>query len=154
MDILFTESVFVGEIMWTRLISTVPRWAIYTIFAAGGLLILLCCLCVCIKCCCKGKKKKKKNEQIDLKAVNGKTTTALVSGRGQSIWYKFDWYTTQKHNVFYCFFISTELIITTHYRLHIKDGNNHWNVSRVTFQHAKVFLGFANPQEFLWKDLG
>lgn len=86
MDILFTESVFVGEIiMWTRLISTVPRWAIYTIFAAGGLLILLCCLCVCIKCCCKGKKKKKKNEQIDLKAVNGKTTTALVSGRGQSI---------------------------------------------------------------------
>uniref|UniRef100_A0A3B4GRN9 Synaptotagmin-1-like n=1 Tax=Pundamilia nyererei TaxID=303518 RepID=A0A3B4GRN9_9CICH len=84
MDILFTESVFVGEIiMWTRLISTVPRWAIYTIFAAGGLLILLCCLCVCIKCCCKGKKKKKKNEQIDLKAVNGKTTTALVSGRGQ-----------------------------------------------------------------------
>lgn len=55
-----------------------PRWAIYTIFAAGGLLILLCCLCVCIKCCCKGKKKKKKNEQINLKAVNGKTTTALV----------------------------------------------------------------------------
>uniref|UniRef100_A0A3Q0S897 Synaptotagmin 8 n=1 Tax=Amphilophus citrinellus TaxID=61819 RepID=A0A3Q0S897_AMPCI len=48
------------------------------IFAVGGLLILLCCLCICIKCCCRGKKKKKK-EQINLKDVNGKTTTALVS---------------------------------------------------------------------------
>lgn len=60
----------------------VPRWAIYTIFACGVLLILLCCLCICIKCCCKGKKKKrqqKKDENINLKGVNGKTTTALVS---------------------------------------------------------------------------
>uniref|UniRef100_A0A3B4UZI5 Synaptotagmin 8 n=1 Tax=Seriola dumerili TaxID=41447 RepID=A0A3B4UZI5_SERDU len=59
-----------------------PRWAIYTIFAAGVLLILLCCLCICIKCCCKGKKKKrqqKTGENINLKGVNGKTTTALVS---------------------------------------------------------------------------
>ncbi|KAM7415325.1 hypothetical protein PAMA_019921 [Pampus argenteus] len=58
-----------------------PRWAIYTIFAVGVLLILLCCLCICIKSCCKGKKnrqRKKKDEKIDLKEVNGKTTTALV----------------------------------------------------------------------------
>ncbi|KAK2813268.1 hypothetical protein Q5P01_000855 [Channa striata] len=58
-----------------------PRWAIYTIFAAGVLLILLCCLCVCIKCCCRGNKKKrqqKKDEKISMKGVNGKTTTALV----------------------------------------------------------------------------
>ncbi|XP_042268949.1 synaptotagmin VIII isoform X1 [Thunnus maccoyii] len=58
-----------------------PRWAIYTIFAAGGLLILLCLLCICIKCCCKGKKKKRQNkndEKINLKGVNGKTTAALV----------------------------------------------------------------------------
>ncbi|XP_061578673.1 synaptotagmin VIII isoform X1 [Cololabis saira] len=56
-----------------------PRWVIYLIFAAGGLLILLFCLCVCIKCCCKGKKKKRqKNEQINMKGVDGKTATALV----------------------------------------------------------------------------
>ncbi|XP_040894754.1 synaptotagmin VIII isoform X2 [Toxotes jaculatrix] len=58
-----------------------PRWAIYAIFAAGALLILLCCLCICIKCCCKDKKKKqqqKKDKKINLKGVNGKTTTALV----------------------------------------------------------------------------
>ncbi|XP_061100578.1 synaptotagmin-1-like isoform X1 [Conger conger] len=56
-----------------------PRWAVYTIFAAGLLLLLICCLCVCVKCCCKGKKKKKKQEQqINLKGVNGSTTTALV----------------------------------------------------------------------------
>ncbi|XP_054476496.1 synaptotagmin VIII [Anoplopoma fimbria] len=57
-----------------------PRWAIYTIFAAGALLILLCCLCICIKCCCKGKKKRrqKKNERINLKGLDGKTTSALV----------------------------------------------------------------------------
>ncbi|GLD73592.1 synaptotagmin-1-like protein [Lates japonicus] len=58
-----------------------PRWAVYAIFAVGGLLIIICCLCICIKCCCKGKKKnkkQKKNEAINLKGVNGKTTTALV----------------------------------------------------------------------------
>ncbi|KAG7233877.1 hypothetical protein INR49_006474 [Caranx melampygus] len=58
-----------------------PRWAIYAIFACGVLLILLCCLCICIKCCCKGKKKKRqqrKDENINLKGVNGKTTTSLV----------------------------------------------------------------------------
>ncbi|XP_047451358.1 synaptotagmin VIII [Mugil cephalus] len=56
-----------------------PRWAIYSIFSSGGLLILLCILCICIKCCCKGKKKRhQKNEQINLKGVDGKTTTALV----------------------------------------------------------------------------
>ncbi|KAM6937435.1 synaptotagmin VIII [Xenentodon cancila] len=56
-----------------------PRWAIYMIFAAGGLLFLLFCLCICIKCCCKGKKKKRqKNEQINMKGVDGKTATALV----------------------------------------------------------------------------
>ncbi|XP_032367437.1 synaptotagmin VIII [Etheostoma spectabile] len=59
-----------------------PRWAVYAIFVAGGLLILLCCLCICIKCCCKGKKKKKQQQQqkekVNLKGVDGKTTTALV----------------------------------------------------------------------------
>uniref|UniRef100_A0A7N9AKM7 Synaptotagmin 8 n=1 Tax=Mastacembelus armatus TaxID=205130 RepID=A0A7N9AKM7_9TELE len=56
-----------------------PRWAIYAIFVAGVLLILLCCLCVCIKCCCRGnKKKQKKKERVSLKALNGKTSTALV----------------------------------------------------------------------------
>ncbi|KAM9754857.1 synaptotagmin VIII [Menidia menidia] len=56
-----------------------PRWLIYALFVVGGLLILLCCLCVCIKCCCKGKKKRRqKPEQIHLKGVDGKTTTALV----------------------------------------------------------------------------
>ncbi|XP_030281488.1 synaptotagmin VIII isoform X1 [Sparus aurata] len=58
-----------------------PRWAIYTIFACGALLILLICLCICKKCCCKGKKKKrqkKTDEKINLNGVNGKTTTALV----------------------------------------------------------------------------
>ncbi|XP_029910302.1 synaptotagmin VIII isoform X2 [Myripristis murdjan] len=57
-----------------------PRWAVYAIFAAGGLLLLLCCLCICIKCCCKGKKKKKKqrNEQVSLKGLNGNTKAALV----------------------------------------------------------------------------
>ncbi|XP_013864942.1 synaptotagmin VIII isoform X2 [Austrofundulus limnaeus] len=57
-----------------------PRWAIYVIVAVGILLILLCCLCICIKCCCKGKKKKKfqRDEQINLKGVDGKTSTVLV----------------------------------------------------------------------------
>ncbi|XP_041853752.1 synaptotagmin VIII isoform X1 [Melanotaenia boesemani] len=55
-----------------------PRWAIYIILVAAGLLILLCCLCVCIKCCCRQKKRKQKKEQINLKAVDGKTATALV----------------------------------------------------------------------------
>ncbi|KAM9855071.1 synaptotagmin VIII [Aulostomus maculatus] len=58
-----------------------PRWAIYTIFVGGALLILLCCLCICVKCYCKKKKKKnmkQKEEQVDLKGLNGKTTTALV----------------------------------------------------------------------------
>ncbi|XP_026222403.1 synaptotagmin VIII isoform X2 [Anabas testudineus] len=66
--------------MSVKLVS-MPRWAVYTIFAAGALLILLCCLCICIKCCCRGKKKKrqqKKDEKINLKGVNGKTTAALV----------------------------------------------------------------------------
>ncbi|XP_034736201.1 synaptotagmin-2-like [Etheostoma cragini] len=58
-----------------------PRWAVYAIFVAGGLLIIICCLCVCVKCCCKGKKKKKQQqkEKVNLKGVDGKTTTALVS---------------------------------------------------------------------------
>ncbi|XP_070828440.1 synaptotagmin VIII [Chaetodon trifascialis] len=58
-----------------------PRWAIYTIFVGGALLVLICCLCICIKCCIKDKKKKrqkKMDEKINLKGVNGKTTTALV----------------------------------------------------------------------------
>ncbi|XP_068595021.1 synaptotagmin VIII [Brachionichthys hirsutus] len=55
-----------------------PRWAIYTIFVCGGVLILICCLCICIKCCCKKGKKQQKNGKIGLKEANGKTTTALV----------------------------------------------------------------------------
>ncbi|KAL7401625.1 hypothetical protein ABVT39_002254 [Epinephelus coioides] len=59
-----------------------PRWAVYTIFAVGAVLILLCCLCVCIYCCRKRNKKKKQQkkskENISLNGVNGKTTTALV----------------------------------------------------------------------------
>lgn len=56
-----------------------PRWAVYAIFAAGLLFLLVCFLCICVKCCCKGKKKRKKQEeQIDLKGVNGSSTTALV----------------------------------------------------------------------------
>ncbi|XP_037834257.1 synaptotagmin VIII isoform X2 [Kryptolebias marmoratus] len=57
-----------------------PRWAIYLIVAVGILVILLCCLCLCIKCCCRGKKKKKwqRDEQINLKGVDGKTSTFLV----------------------------------------------------------------------------
>ncbi|XP_034033211.1 synaptotagmin VIII isoform X2 [Thalassophryne amazonica] len=57
-----------------------PRWAIYTIFGGGALLIILCCLCICIKCCCRNRKKKKKKqqEQLKLKGANGKTSTALV----------------------------------------------------------------------------
>ncbi|XP_023697902.1 synaptotagmin VIII [Paramormyrops kingsleyae] len=58
-----------------------PRWAIYAILALILLVFLVCILCICIKCCCKGKKQKKKkkpDQQINLKDVNGSTTTALV----------------------------------------------------------------------------
>ncbi|XP_053175366.1 synaptotagmin VIII [Scomber japonicus] len=58
-----------------------PRWAVYAIFVAGGLLILLCFLCICIKCCCRGKKKKqkkKKEENVNLKSLNGKISSSLV----------------------------------------------------------------------------
>ncbi|MEQ2271036.1 hypothetical protein XENORESO_020322 [Xenotaenia resolanae] len=55
-----------------------PRWAIYTIFGAGGLIILLCCFCICIKCCCKRKRRQKKDQQIILKGLDGRTATALV----------------------------------------------------------------------------
>lgn len=74
-----------AEAFFTDLLDQIPlpRWAVFTIFAAGGLLIVICCLCVCIKCCCKGKKKKKKkDEQISLKGVNGKSTTALIQSDG------------------------------------------------------------------------
>ncbi|KAL4622719.1 synaptotagmin-1-like [Arapaima gigas] len=57
-----------------------PRWAIYAILALILLVFLICILCICVKCCCKGKKNKKKkpDQQINLKDVNGTTTTALV----------------------------------------------------------------------------
>ncbi|KAM4554378.1 synaptotagmin VIII isoform 1-T3 [Fundulus diaphanus] len=55
-----------------------PRWAIFTIFGAGGLILLVCCLCICIKCCCKRKKRQQKDQQILLKGLNGRTATALV----------------------------------------------------------------------------
>ncbi|XP_051548069.1 synaptotagmin-2-like [Myxocyprinus asiaticus] len=58
-----------------------PRWAIYTIFAAIILVILICVLCCCIKCCCKGKKKRKKklDQKISMKGMTGTTTTALLT---------------------------------------------------------------------------
>uniref|UniRef100_A0AAY5KQW9 C2 domain-containing protein n=1 Tax=Esox lucius TaxID=8010 RepID=A0AAY5KQW9_ESOLU len=63
-----------------RRYSVLPRWAIYTIFAAIILIFLICIICICAKCCCKSKKKKKKksDDQINLQGVNGSTTTALV----------------------------------------------------------------------------
>ncbi|XP_071383387.1 synaptotagmin VIII [Centroberyx affinis] len=64
-----------------------PRWAVYALFVAGGLLLLLCCLCICVKCCCKGKKKRKRKEQLNLKALNGKTSTALVQPDAEDVDY-------------------------------------------------------------------
>lgn len=57
-----------------------PRWAIYAILALILLVVLICVLCICVKCCCRRKKKKKKklDQQINLKGLNGSTTTALV----------------------------------------------------------------------------
>ncbi|KAM9377018.1 synaptotagmin-2-like [Pholidichthys leucotaenia] len=61
-----------------------PRWAIYTIFVGGALLVLIVCLCICIKCCCRGKKKKKNQqktkleEKVNLTDVNRTKTTGLV----------------------------------------------------------------------------
>ncbi|XP_056137587.1 synaptotagmin VIII [Lampris incognitus] len=67
---------------FTKLLDQIPlpRWAVYCIFAVGGLLILACCLCICIKCCCKGKnrRKMKPHQQLSLKSLNSSTTTALV----------------------------------------------------------------------------
>uniref|UniRef100_UPI00398F4443 synaptotagmin VIII n=1 Tax=Pristiophorus japonicus TaxID=55135 RepID=UPI00398F4443 len=54
-----------------------PKWALIAIAAGVGLVILICVICICVKCCCK-KKKKKKKEQINLKDLNGSTTTNLV----------------------------------------------------------------------------
>ncbi|XP_051975802.1 synaptotagmin-1-like [Xyrauchen texanus] len=65
-----------------------PRWAIYTIFAAIILVILICVLCCCVKCCCKGKKKKKKLDQkISMKGMTGITTTALVQPETEDMEY-------------------------------------------------------------------
>ncbi|XP_029607363.1 synaptotagmin-1 [Salmo trutta] len=57
-----------------------PRWAIYAIFAVIVLMFLVCIICICAKCCCKSKKKTKKkpDNQINLQAVNGSSTTSLV----------------------------------------------------------------------------
>ncbi|KAK1161656.1 synaptotagmin-2-like isoform X1 [Acipenser oxyrinchus oxyrinchus] len=55
-----------------------PRWAIYAIAAAIGLVFLICFFCICIKCCCKGKKKKNKDEKIKLDGMKGSTRAALV----------------------------------------------------------------------------
>lgn len=56
-----------------------PRWLTVLLFVAGGVILIIIVLCICIKCCCKGKKKQqKKNEKINLKGVNGSSTTALV----------------------------------------------------------------------------
>ncbi|KAG7468420.1 hypothetical protein MATL_G00142680 [Megalops atlanticus] len=66
----------------TQLLNKIPlpRWAVYAIFALVILVFVVCLLCICVKCCCKGKKKKKKkvDQQINMKGVNGSTTTALV----------------------------------------------------------------------------
>ncbi|XP_076127490.1 synaptotagmin VIII isoform X1 [Alosa pseudoharengus] len=57
-----------------------PRWAIYAILALILLVVLICVLCICVKCCCRRKKKRKKklDQQVNLKGLNGSTTTALV----------------------------------------------------------------------------
>ncbi|KAL2093724.1 hypothetical protein ACEWY4_011036 [Coilia grayii] len=57
-----------------------PRWATYTILALILLVVFICLLCICVKCCCRKKKKRKKkrDQQIQLKGLNGSTTTALV----------------------------------------------------------------------------
>ncbi|KAJ0029300.1 hypothetical protein NQD34_004297 [Periophthalmus magnuspinnatus] len=55
-----------------------PRWLTVLLFVLGGLILLIIILSICIKCCCKSKKKQKKNEKINLKGVNGGSTTALV----------------------------------------------------------------------------
>ncbi|XP_033909476.3 synaptotagmin-2-like isoform X1 [Acipenser ruthenus] len=64
----------------TQLLNKIPlpRWAIYAIAAAIGLVFLICFFCICIKCCCKGKKKKNKDEKIKLDGMKGSTTAALV----------------------------------------------------------------------------
>ncbi|XP_036400132.1 synaptotagmin-1-like [Megalops cyprinoides] len=66
----------------TQLLNKIPlpRWAVYAIFALVILVFVVCLLCICVKCCCKGKKKRKKkvDQQINMKGVNGSTTTALV----------------------------------------------------------------------------
>lgn len=55
-----------------------PRWLTVLLFAVGGVILIIIILCICIKCCYRGKKKKKGNEKINLKGVNGSSTTALV----------------------------------------------------------------------------
>lgn len=55
-----------------------PRWLTVLLFAVGGVILIIIILCICIKCCYRGKKKKQKNEKINLKGVNGSSTTALV----------------------------------------------------------------------------
>ncbi|CAL8260076.1 unnamed protein product [Merluccius merluccius] len=68
-----------------------PRWAIYAILVAGGLVILLI-LCLCIRCCCckkKNDKKKKKmmKDQVELNGLTGASTTALVRSGGDDAQY-------------------------------------------------------------------
>lgn len=55
-----------------------PRWLTVLLFAVGAVILIIVILCICIKCCCKKKKQQKKNEKINLKGVNGSSTTALV----------------------------------------------------------------------------
>lgn len=56
-----------------------PRWLTVLLFVIGGVILIIMVLCICIKCCRKKKKKQKKNnEKINLKGVNGNSTTSLV----------------------------------------------------------------------------
>uniref|UniRef100_A0ABM5F8M4 Synaptotagmin-8 isoform X1 n=2 Tax=Pogona vitticeps TaxID=103695 RepID=A0ABM5F8M4_9SAUR len=54
-----------------------PRWALIAIVVAVGLVLLLLLVCI-IRCCCCRKKRKKK-EKVNLRSLNGtSTTTSLV----------------------------------------------------------------------------
>lgn len=55
-----------------------PRWLTVLLFVVGGVILIVIVLCICIKCCCRKKKKQKNNEKINLKGVNGSSTTSLV----------------------------------------------------------------------------
>uniref|UniRef100_A0A3P9K784 C2 domain-containing protein n=1 Tax=Oryzias latipes TaxID=8090 RepID=A0A3P9K784_ORYLA len=115
-----------------------PQWAIYTIFVSGGLLILLCLLCICIKCCCKKKQKKKKQkDQLNLKGVNGQTTTTLVQPDVEDV----DYGSTKQHRgkLLYSLEYNTT---KSELSVGIKQANGlkSVNVGRSADPYAKVYI--------------